>query len=120
MKLKKIYNAIAGLQELAKRDLPVSESFKLVKILQQTEPECVNFEIQRNKLLVKYGTSPDGKAYKLFGEKKNEYIKEITPLEDIDIKLDLSNKIQLSADFNFPSEYLKSILDFVELKEGDD
>ena len=116
MKLIKIVNAIDNLNKLSEMLLPAKESFKVVKLIMEIEPQVLNYNTQRNKLLAKYGDSNDEKIFVIRKEEEEDFIKEIRDLENIEIDLRFE-KINISSGLTIKASDLINILDFVEITE---
>jgi hypothetical protein len=114
MKLIKIVNAVNNLNKLSEMLLPAKESFKIIKLMQKIEPELQNYNVQRNKLLAKYGDSEDGKTFVIKEEEKENFTKEIIDLENIEIDFEF-DKIKISEKLTMKASDLINITDFVEI-----
>lgn len=118
MKLKIIVDAVEALNALQQKELNITESFKLINLMQQVEPHLKNYTEQRQKLLQKYGETVDGNNFTIPKENVNLYFKEIEPLENLEIEVEFE-KIKLGKDINFKTFHLRQLLGFVEIEEGD-
>lgn len=114
MRLIEIVSAVNNLDKLTALELPAKESFKVVKLLMEIEPHVQNFHIQRNNLLAKFGESKDGKEYQIKLENKDEFIKELKDLEDIEIELKFE-KINMGEDIKIKASDMINILDFIKV-----
>jgi len=116
MKLVKIINAVENLNKLSELLLPAKESFKVVKLLTEIEPQVNNYNLQRNKLLAKYGDSKDEKTFEIRKEDQANFIKEVEDLGSIEIDLKFE-KINISNGLTIKASDLINILDFIEIIE---
>lgn len=116
MKLLKLVNASDNLNKLGDMLLPAKESFKVVQLLLEIEPHLQNYNFQRNKLLAKYGSSEDEKTYVIREEEKENFIKEVEDLGNIEIDLRYE-KINISNGLTIKAADLINILDFVEITD---
>lgn len=116
MKLIKIVNAVENLDKLSELLLPAKESFKLINLLVEIEPKVNNYNLQKNKLLAKYGDSEDGKTYIIRKDEQEYFIKEVEDLGNIEIDLNFE-KINISNGLTIKAADLINILDFVEITD---
>ncbi len=114
MELVNLVNAVENLNKLSDMLLIAKESFKVVKLLTEIEPQVQNYNIQRNKLLAKYGDSEDGKTYLIREDQKENYLKELTDLEKIEVNLKFE-KIKISENLPMRASDLINIMDFIEI-----
>ena len=114
MKLIKLVQAVGNLDKLATLELSAKESFKVVKLLMEIEPHIQNYNTQRNKLLVKFGESTDGKEYQIKSENKDKFIEELKDLEEIEIELKF-DKINIPSDIKIKASDMINILDFIKV-----
>jgi len=116
MKLIKIVNAAENLNKLSNMLLQAKESFKVVKILTEIEPQIQNYNVQKNKLLAKYGDSEDKKTYIIREKEQEDFVKEVGDLGSLEIDLKFE-KINISSGLTIKASDLINILDFVEIGE---
>jgi|SRR5665647_246891 len=116
MKLIKLVNSIENLNKLSEMLLPAKESFKVIKLLMEIEPQMQNYNVQKNKLLGKYGDSEDKKTYIIREKEQESFIKEVEDLGNIEIDLKFE-KINISSGLTIKASDLINILDFVEIGE---
>lgn len=114
MKLVNLVNAIDNLQKLSDMLLPAKESFKVVRLLTEIEPQVQNYHLQRNKLLSKYGDSEDEITFTIREEEKESYMKEAIDLENIEVNLHFE-KIKISENLAIKASDLVNIIDFIEI-----
>lgn len=118
MKLIKIVNAVSNLNKLSEMLLPAKESFKVVKLLIEIDPHINNFNLQRNKLLAKYGNTEDDETFVIREEDREAFLKEINELKNIEIEIEYE-KIKISKGLTVKASDLINILDFIKIEEGD-
>lgn len=116
MKLIELINAYENLNGLSDLILPAKESFKVVKILMDIEPQVLNYNTQRNKLLAKYGDTKDDKTYKIREAEQEKFKKELADLQNIEIDLKFE-KIKIPNETNIKPTNMINILDFIEIAE---
>ena len=116
MKLIKLVNAVESLNKLSDLLLPAKESFKLAKLIGEIEPNILNYNEQRNKLLMKYGDTTDRESYSIRQEEKAQFIQEIQELGAIEIDLNFE-KIKIQRELTVKASNIVNILEFVELSE---
>lgn len=114
MKLIKIVNAVDNLDKLSMLSLPAKESFKVVNLLMEIDPYIKNYHTQKNNLLAKYGDSEDEKTYTIREDEKDNFIKEVEDLGNIEITLNFE-KIKISDKLTIRAADLVNILEFVEV-----
>jgi len=118
IKLGALVKATEGLKALQEKDLPVAESFKLLNLVQQADPILKNYGEQRAKLLEKYGETKDNLNYSIPQKNVEQYLNEMSPLEDMEINIDFQ-KIKLNKNIEIKVVHLQNLLDFVEMEEGE-
>lgn len=116
MKLIELINAYENLNGLSDLILPAKESFKVVKILMDIEPQVLNYNTQRNKLLAKYGDTKDDKNYKIREAEQENFKDELLELQNIEIDLKFE-KIKIPDEINIKPANIINILDFIEITE---
>lgn len=114
MKLINLVNAIGNLNKLSDMLLPAKESFKVVKLITEIEPQVQNYHLQRNKLLAKYGDTEDKNTFIIREDEKENFMKEATDLETIEVCLEFE-KIKISENLTIRATDLISITDFIEI-----
>lgn len=87
VKLSDIYNSIESLNKLMQVELPITVSYKLVKLLKKLNEEIGLIEQSRIKLVKKY--SPDGKDENVAvpEDKRDEFFKEFAELLTTEVTL---------------------------------
>lgn len=113
MKLINIVNSYNSLSKLAEIDLPIDISFNITDIILEIEKHINNYNNQKNKLLIKYGTSENKIDYDIKSEHIEAFKKELEALNDIDINLNI-NKIVLPADIKISAKILYALKDYIE------
>jgi len=93
MKLIKLVNSIENLNKLSEMLLPAKESFKIVKLIMEIEPQVQNYQTQKNKLLGKYGDSEDKKTYIIREKEQEDFVKEVGDLGSLEIDLKFERSI---------------------------
>ncbi len=85
VKLGQIYNSVGVLAKLLDTEIPVSLSYKLMKLINNLNTELKQVEEQRIKLVKKYSSSD--KESVVSDESKDEFLKEFSVLleEEVDI-----------------------------------
>ena len=88
VKLSEVYNSIETLNKLMQIELPITVSFKLIKLLKKLNDEVAVIEQSRVKLVKKY--SPDGKDENLTvpEDKREEFFKEFSELLTTEVTVD--------------------------------
>ncbi len=113
MKLINIVNSTEALNKLAEKDLPILTSFKITDILFKIEKEINNYNMQKNKIIQKYGSTEDGVNYNFSDENKLEFIKELEELNNHEVNLSIE-KIKLPDDINISASILYALRDYIE------
>lgn len=88
VKLSEVYNSIEPLNKLSEMQLPLTVSYKLVKIVKKLNDEIESIEKMRQKLIKKHGKEEENGAVTVPEEKKQDFINEFTTLLNTKIKLD--------------------------------
>lgn len=88
VKLSQIYNSIEALNRLSEMALPVSISYKLVKLIKQLSNEVDSLEKLREKLIKKHGKPDETGNITVSDENKQEFLNEFTTLLNTKITLD--------------------------------
>ena len=100
LQLKDIVNSKEALERLAKEKLPISISYDVGKNLRLVEPEYMEYEKQRSKLIMeKYGEEniKDSGSWEVKPTMMNEFKEELSTLAEKYISLDII-KIKLPED----------------------
>lgn len=88
VKLSEVYNSIEPLNRLSELQLPLTISYKLVKIVKKLSEEVESIEKMRQKLIKKHGKEDENKNIIVPEERKQDFINEFTTLLNSKIKLD--------------------------------
>jgi hypothetical protein len=88
VKLSEVYNCIEPLNKLSELQLPLTVSYKLVKIVKKISDEIESIEKMRQKLIKKHGKEDESGNITVSEEKKTEFVNEFTTLLNTKIKLD--------------------------------
>ena len=100
LKLSTIVNSREALQEVLKKELPIKIAFRIQKNLRLIEPEFIQYEELRSKLIKeKYGEeSGEEGNWVVKSTMTKEFIKELEDLTSEEIELDII-KVTLPDDF---------------------
>ena len=86
VKLGEIYNSVGVLGKLLDTEIPITVSFKLMKLVNTLNSELKTVEEQRIKLVKKYSTGSETES-NVSDDSKEEFLKEFSKLlaEEIDV-----------------------------------
>ena len=88
----------------------------MLNLLTEIEPHIKNYHTQRNKLLAKFGESEDGSNYQIKAENKDKFIAELRDLEEIEIELKNSRKLNIpKKDVKIKASDMVNILQFIKV-----
>lgn len=88
LKLSEIYNAIEPLNKLSETELPISVSYKLVKLVKKLGEEVDSIDKLRQKLIKKHGKEDENGNITVSEDKKQEFMDEFSTLLNSKIKID--------------------------------
>jgi len=87
VKLGEIYNSVSVLSKLLDTEIPVSVSFKMMKLVNTLNSELKTVEEQRIKLVKKYSKESESESI-VQDDSKEEFLKEFSVLlaEEVDVQ----------------------------------
>ena len=118
MKVKDIVAAYNSFKEMGNLIFTTQEGFDIGMIMKELSPIAENFELQRNKTIIKLGSADETGAYTVLDANKLKFFDEISKLEnkDIDFKLQYP-KFKLRKNNSLQPKIVWAIMDFIELVE---
>ena len=118
MKVKDIVTAYSGFKEMGNLIFTSQEGFDIGMIMKELSPIVENFEVQRNKTIIKLGSVDETGAYAVSEANKQKFFDEMSKLEnkDIDFKLQYP-KFKLRKNNSLQPKIVWAIMDFIELVE---
>lgn len=96
MKIRNIIKVRNSLNNLAKVLLPKNvDNYTVFKIYKQIEEEIQNYNVQKDKIVLKYGTQKSGGGISISQDNPNYTIalKAISELEDIEVDIRINSII---------------------------
>lgn len=109
----------AQLQKLKEMELPITQTFNVIKILKKVEDSAKDYFEAKGKLLKKYGKEDEKQPgrFEILKENIENFNKEISELLELKIELNGLKKVQLTSDTKVSAQFLMHLEEFVEVKE---
>lgn len=118
VKISTILEAQPALEAFARKDLSITTSFKVAKLIKAVNTELEAYNEQRIKLLESIGStlSEDGKQYQIPMDKRAEFAESMDQL--VSIEVTVPDKINISGEkISISPDILLALEAFVEIDE---
>lgn len=96
--LETIFNGHKALGALAQKDLSITTSFKVAKLIKAVDAELETFNAQRTKILESVGATlnEDGSQYNIPENKRLEFANKLNEL--LSIEVEVPDKLDISGE----------------------
>lgn len=112
--LNSIIKAKTALKKLAEKDLPVSQSYNIAKIIRQADSQLLPFEDARIKLCEKYGTFDKSQNQYVINRANNDdFQRDMNELLEQPVSID-AEKIKLTDDITLSAKDIIDLDGFLE------
>ncbi len=117
MKLEVAIKSWNALNSLFEKELPISASFNVERLISMLEQPIMSYERRRIELLEKYGEKKDDGSYEVSGELLGELDSKFKELVDVDIDINIPEiTIPLSSDLKLSAKDIRVLKEFVKFE----
>lgn len=117
--INRIISAMAVLQKLSNKELPVKVSYALAKAIKTASAELATYDGQRIKLCEQYGKlNEDGSEYEIDEARRSEFEAKADELINLAVEIDVK-PVKLPDDVKLKASEILAIEDFIEVIDDD-